>query len=108
MEEQDLEVRTAFPVCWGMLAGYGMRVDTMLTLLPADLLESAPEKSDHVIVPQRILGALRRQLDRMAALWDAQSGLLVLTDVQEGASALLAEVMDEDKRAKRPRSSPAA
>ena len=107
LEEQDLEVRSAFPVCWGTLAEYGLLRDMMLTLLPAELI--GKHTADNVVVPQRTIGALRRQLDRMAALWETKSAELSASPaVQERALAMYADIIDETKQAKRRRTPPSS
>jgi hypothetical protein len=102
LEEQELHVRVAYPVCWGDLAKQGMRAELLKSLLPADCLGSGDEVADHVQVPQRTLGALRRQLDFLAAKWEAKGAeFLRAQEVQAGVNALYSSVMDEAKRVQR-------
>ena len=99
LEEQDLEVRLAFPLYWSMLEEQGMNGGILAKLLPQDLLQAADAL---VPIPQRTIGALRRQLDYMSALWAVKaSELLIVADVQAGASTMCAGVMDEAKRIQR-------
>ena len=69
------------------------------TLLPQELFSAADDTGDAVVMPQRTLGALRRQLDGLSAKWDVKHAELVMSkEVQAGASALFASVMDQAKR----------
>ena len=99
LDEQDLEARLAFPVYWNMFEEQGMDKALLTKLLPQEvLLEAEPLKP----VPQRVIGALRRQLGHMSALWAVRANeLLIAQDVQAGANLMYAGVMDEAKRVQR-------
>ena len=104
IEEQDLEARAAYPVCWGTVAAEGMDKEMLTSLLPPSVLPAGDDAADHVPIPQRTLSALRRQLDRMSAKWDVKHAeLLVSQKVQAGAAAMFAGVMDQAKRIQRKR-----
>ena len=108
LEEQDLDVRAAYPVRWHMLWDQGMTDPLLENLLPKDLLgETRPDPN--LVIPQRTLGALRRQLDRLATQWDVKyTQETVQALAEEGATAMYNRVMDEAKRVQtRKRTQPA-
>ena len=98
LEEQDLDVRAAHPVCWSMIWEAGLDGEELARLLPKECaLETRPDPS--TTIPQRTLGALRRVLDKQAALWEVKHAELNMqAEVTAGAQTLFASVMSEAKR----------
>jgi hypothetical protein len=76
----------------------GLDGPQLKTLLPSECVhEARPDPAE--VIPQRTLGALRRQLDKMAALWEVKHAELAKqAEVTAGAESLFASVMGEAKR----------
>ena len=103
LEEQDLTVRAAYPVCWGMIWTAGLDETRLKTLMPLDVFpDQTPDPA--VVIPQRTLGALRRALDKLAAKWEVKHAEIALkAEVTAGAATFKATVMNEAKRVQRKR-----
>ena len=98
LEEQELDVRLAYPVCWGMIWKEGLDGPQLRSLLPGELVHEV-RPTPETVIPQRTLGALRRALDKMAALWEVKHAELAKeAEVTAGAASLFTSVMGEAKR----------
>ena len=109
LKEQDLDVRAAYPVRWHMIWDQGLEASALGSLLPVELVgKDGPDPMG--VIPQRTLGALRRQLDKLAMQWEVKfASNTIQAETQAGATALYERVMDEAKRVvARKRAAPAA
>ena len=108
MAEQEDEVREAYPLTWGNLSSAGLSHDDLTLLLSADIAGTKAEGHE-APVPKRIVGALRRQVDRLATLWEVKHAKLAMTtEAKAFAQAFRVANMDEAKRLQRKRTTPPA
>ena len=98
MDDQEDDVRAAYPFCWTHLEGLGLTWEQVTPLLPAQLV-SADKPEPEQTVPRRVLGALRRRLDSLATLWEVKHAMLSTeTEVTAAANSVITSVMDQAKR----------
>ena len=96
LEEQELDVRAAYPVRWHMLWEQGMTAPLLNSLIPQDLWKNT---SPLDALSQRALGALRRQLDKLAAKWEVKYAEACMQAQATAAASVFHErVMEEAKR----------
>jgi hypothetical protein len=96
LEEQELDVRAAYPVRWQMLWDQGMTVPLLHLLLPPDQYKGTCPMDT---IPQRAIGAIRRQLDKLAAKWEVKyAEACMQAQAIAAATAFHERVMEEAKR----------
>ena len=101
--EQEDEVTEAYPLTWGNLNAAGLTHDNLKTLL-SEAIAGATATSHEVVVPKRAAGALRRQVDRLATLWEVKHAQLALSaEAQSAAENFRKANLDEAKRLQRKR-----
>ena len=106
MAEQEDDVREAYPLTWGNLSSAGLSHDDLTCLLSAEIAGTVAVGHEGA-VPKRIVGALRRQVDRLAILWEVKHAQLAqTTEAKAFAEAFRTANMDEAKRIQRKRTCP--
>ena len=101
--EQEDEVTEAYPLTWGNLSAAGLSHDNLKTLL-SEAIAGATATSHEAVVPKRAAGALRRQVDRLATLWEVKHAQLALSVEAQGAADNFRKAnLDEAKRLQRKR-----